>query len=273
MAAPDEAVDLLGQVVVVARRSLRGPKSERDGHIGAAALLTLAAVFKDIAPGTGGGADDTTNDNGNIDPQIDNASDYRINVDAYGADVTLTKQVRALREFEGKLLKGYQEYIGLLETSGEARDGGGGGGGGGAVFEFTLFRSLLFFLPSLSLFAGAFTKPAPRAAAAARGLIVAKCAALLAGPLRHFNYAYELMQLLVSAAAGAAQRAAIGLTTTTTKRTTPPTLRFGVFFSPLFSFDGAPQAGTRARGASRATASPAFCAKTASIRRRPPWLG
>ena len=204
MAAPDEAVDLLGQVVVVARRSLRGPKSERDGHIGAAALLTLAAVFKDIAPGTGGGADDTTNDNGNIDPQIDNASDYRINVDAYGADVTLTKQVRALREFEGKLLKGYQEYIGLLETSGEARDGGGGGGGGGAVFEFTLFRSLLFFLPSLSLFAGAFTKPAPRAAAAARGLIVAKCAALLAGPLRHFNYAYELMQLLVSAAAGAA---------------------------------------------------------------------
>lgn len=67
MASPEQGVDLLGEVLVVARRSLQGMKKrsrgnggeggdknesdQRDGQVGAAALLTLAAIFKDITPG------------------------------------------------------------------------------------------------------------------------------------------------------------------------------------------------------------------------------
>lgn len=68
MASPEQSVDLLGEVLVVARRSLQGTKKrsrgngggeegeknerdQRDGQVGAAALLTLAAIFKDITPG------------------------------------------------------------------------------------------------------------------------------------------------------------------------------------------------------------------------------
>lgn len=131
---------------------------DADGLVSRLALLSGLAVYRDVLPG------------------------YRIRPPTEAElGMRVSREVQALRDHEAALLRGYQAYLRRLVAALQGTDGGGIGGNGGK---------------------GSKGKGGGGDSGVGGGLtharVAARCMSSLLGALPHFNYAGDLLQVLVA---------------------------------------------------------------------------
>lgn len=151
MTAPEQHVGML--------RLLNRLAGDEDPVVSRLGMVSAAAVYKDIAPG------------------------YRIRLPTEKElQVVVSKDVRALRDYESALLRGYQAFLRTLLSKAQAKPP----------------PQMAAAAPPLP--AGAKPpKPSKQAAAAtlADSRVAVRCMCLLLSSLPHFNFGVDLLQAIV----------------------------------------------------------------------------
>jgi len=164
-----------------------GPASAQDPRVTRLAILSAAAVFRDVAPGY------------RVRPFDEAAASAGASADGAGggAAVRLSAEVRALRAFEGGLLSCYGGFLRALLRASDAgrsassslvRAAAAGKGGGDDDDEAAAAAAATAAAAALSP-AAAARRASGRAATRAMGSLLAA--------LPHFNYSSDLLRALV----------------------------------------------------------------------------